>query len=386
MFGLLKKAFDSFTKKAESEADKSVKDEAKEAKQEIKQAEKVLETEVKAEAEIKEEKKGLFGNLFSKKEQKKAEAEEVTAAEPLKELKKIEEKVGFLESITKVITETKISGEHFDKIFSGLETELLQNNVSVAVIDKIKEKLKGDLVESSVKRGQVAEIVRSDLKDVIYSVLTTSEKINLAEKAKMIAATGRPAVFLFVGANGHGKTTTIAKVANYLNQNGVKCVFSASDTFRAASIEQLEEHAKKLGVRVVKQTYGSDPAAVAFDAIKHATANKIDCVLIDSAGRQHTNANLMDELKKLKRVAKPDITVFVGESIAGNDVVRQITDYNSAIGIDGIILTKVDVDDKGGAIVSAVQATGRPVLFLGVGQEYKDLVEFKAGEFVDKIL
>ena len=386
MFGLLKKAFDSFTKKAESEVKEEIKEKAKEVKQEIKQAEKVLQTEAKAETEIKAEKKSFFGDLFSKKEQKKAEAEEISAEKPLKELKKIEQKVGFLESISKVITETKISDEHFDKIFSGLEIELLQNNVSVAVIARIKEKLKGDLVESSVKRGQVAEIIRSDLKDVIYSVFTTPEKINLVEKAKAIAATGRPAVFLFVGANGHGKTTTIAKVASYLKQNEIKCVFAASDTFRAASIEQLEVHGDKLGIRVIKQQYGSDPAAVAFDAIKHAAANKIDCVLIDSAGRQHTNANLMDELKKLKRVAKPDVTVFVGESIAGNDVVQQITDYNSAIGIDGIILTKVDVDEKGGAIVSAAQAVGRPVLFLGVGQEYKDLVEFKADEFVDKIL
>ncbi len=386
MFNLLKKAFDSFAKKAESEADKSVKEEVKEVKQEIKQAEQVLKEEVKAETAIKEEKKGFFGNLFSKKEEKRAEAEEIPAAKPLKELKKIEEKVGFLESISKVITETKISPEHFEKIFSGLGDELSQNNVSIAVIEKIKEKLKADLVESSVKRGQIAEIVRSDLKDVIYSVLTTPEKINLVEKAKVIAATGRPAVLLFVGANGHGKTTTIAKVANYFKQNKINCVFAASDTFRAASIEQLEVHGNKLGIRVIKQQYGSDPAAVAFDAIKHAQASKIDCVLIDSAGRQHTNANLMDELKKLKRVAKPDITVFVGESIAGNDVVQQITDYNSAIGIDGIILTKVDVDEKGGAIVSAVQAVEKPVLFLGVGQEYQDLKEFVADEFVDHIL
>ncbi len=386
MFGLLKKAFDSFTKKAESEADKSVKEEVKEVKQEIKQAEQVLKEEVKAETEIKTEKKSFLGKIFGEKKVLKELPKEVPAELPLKELKKIEGRIGFLESISKVITETKISPEHFEKIFAGLGDELSQNNVSIAVIEKIKEKLKSDLVESSVKRGQIAEIVRSDLKDVIYSVLTTPEKINLIEKAKVIAATGRPAVFLFVGANGHGKTTTIAKVANYFKQNKISCVFAASDTFRAASIEQLEEHAKKLGVRVIKQQYGSDPAAVAFDAIKHAAANKIDCVLIDSAGRQHTNANLMDELKKLKRVAKPDITIFVGESIAGNDVVQQITDYNSAIGIDGIILTKVDVDEKGGAIVSAVQAVEKPVLFLGVGQEYKDLKEFRPDEFVDRIL
>ena len=381
MFGLLKKAIASFTKKTESEAESEAK---QELKSEVKEAEKKLYAEVKVEKEIAKEKK-LFSGLFGGKPPE-AKAHEKPAEIPLKELKKVEERVGFIERLTKTITETKISSERFDRIFEGLETELLNNNVSLGVVEKIKEKLKVDLVETSIKRGQISEIIRDDLKDVIFSVISAPEKINLFARINEIKISGRPAVLLFVGANGHGKTTTIAKVAHLLKQNNLSCVFAASDTFRAASIEQLEEHAKKLSVRVVKQTYGADPAAVAFDAVKHATANKISCVLVDSAGRQHTNANLMDELKKIKRVAKPDLTIFVGESIAGHDVVDQITDYNKAIGIDGIILTKADVDEKGGAIISAIHSANKPVLFLGVGQEYEDLQEFRPDEFVDKIL
>ncbi|MBI2041325.1 MAG: signal recognition particle-docking protein FtsY [DPANN group archaeon] len=350
MFGLLKKAFESFTKKAESEV-------KEETKQEIK-------TDASSAA---------------------LRQTEPDSGKP-KELKKIEEKVGFIESITKAITETKLSGEYFDKIFAGLEASMLENNISTEVAEKIGEKLRTDLVGTPIKRGQVAEIIKDDLKDVLFLILNEPKKISLLDTVHTISETGRPAVLLFVGANGHGKTTTIAKVANYLKQNNFSCVLAASDTFRAASIEQLEEHGKKLGIRVVKQQYGSDPAAVAFDAVKHATANKINCVLIDSAGRQHTNANLMDELKKLKRVAKPDLTIFVGESIAGHDVVDQIIDYNAAISIDGIILTKADVDEKGGAIISAVHAIGKPVLFMGVGQEYKDLVKFSPEEFISKII
>ncbi len=383
MFGLLKKAIESFAKKAEAEVEKEVKTEQKAA-----QSSEEMKQETKAEPEIpKEKKKGFLSKLFVKKEEiEEPVAQKEQKHETLKELKKVEEKIGFIESITKAVTETKISSERFDRIFSELEAGLLENNVSIEIAEKIKEKLKSDLVGTSIKRGQIAEIIKDDLKDVIFLILNEPKKTNFLEAISQIKQTGRPAVLLFVGANGHGKTTTIAKITYYLKQNNFSCVLSASDTFRAASMEQLEEHAKKLGVRVIKQQYGSDPAAVAFDAIKHAAANKIDCVLIDSAGRQHTNANLMDELKKLKRVAKPDLTIFVGESIAGHDVIDQIRDYNSAVSIDGIILTKADVDEKGGAVISVIHTTGRPVMFLGVGQEYTDLKEFQPEEFINKII
>jgi fused signal recognition particle receptor len=153
-------------------------------------------------------------------------------------------------------------------------------------------------------------------------------------------------------------------------------VLAAADTFRAAAIDQLQLHADKLGVKLIRHDYGSDPAAVAFDAIKHAEAKKIDIVLIDTAGRLHSNINLMDEMKKIMRVAKPDLKIFVGESITGNDCVEQAKHFNDAVGIDGIILAKADVDEKGGAAISVSYVTQKPILFLGIGQEYEDLQQF----------
>jgi len=181
---------------------------------------------------------------------------------------------------------------------------------------------------------------------------------------------------MFIGVNGVGKTTSLAKFAYLLKSQGKGVVIAASDTFRAASIEQLEVHCQKLGLKLVKHTYGSDAAAVAFDAVKHAEATNKDVVLIDTAGRSHSNANLMRELVKIKKVVKPDITIFVGDSLTGNDVVNQAKLFNEQIGIDYIILSKADVDQKGGAIISAGYITKKPILFLGTGQGYDDLERF----------
>src|SRR3989338_7400411 len=169
----------------------------------------------------------------------------------------------------------------------------------------------------------------------------------------------------------------MAKVDNYLMKNKLSCVFAASDTFRAASIEQLQQHADRLGIKMIKHNYGSDPAAVAFDAIRYAQAKNIDVVLIDTAGRMHSNVNLIDEMKKIIRVAKPDLKIFVGESITGNDCVEQAKVFNASVGIDGIILAKADIDEKGGAAVSVSYATKKPILYLGVGQNYDDLKKFE---------
>ena len=188
----------------------------------------------------------------------------------------------------------------------------------------------------------------------------------------------KPYIIAFFGINGSGKTTSIAKLANMLKEEKISCVLAASDTFRAASIEQLQQHADKLGIKMIKHDYGSDPAAVAFDAIKHAKAKSIDVVLIDTAGRMHSNTNLIDEMKKIIRVAKPDLKIFVGESITGNDCVEQAKTFNEAVGIDGIILAKADIDEKGGAAVSVSYVTKKPILFLGTGQKYGDLQVFNS--------
>jgi len=190
---------------------------------------------------------------------------------------------------------------------------------------------------------------------------------------------------MFIGVNGVGKTTTLAKLTKYLQLKGKKCVFAASDTFRAASIEQLQEHATALKVKMIKHAYGADPAAVAFDAISHAKAKGVDVVLIDTAGRQHANADLMGELSKIKRVAKPDVTILVVDSLTGNDAVEQAKKYDESIGIDGVILTKADADDKGGTVLSVSYMVEKPILFMGTGQTYTDLDEFKADFIIEKL-
>ena len=186
----------------------------------------------------------------------------------------------------------------------------------------------------------------------------------------------KPYVILFVGVNGAGKTTTLAKLIHFFLKNGLKVTVSASDTFRAASIEQLEIHTKNLGVEIIKHNYGADPAAVAFDAIKHAKSENTDLVLIDTAGRSDINKNLIDELKKVKRVSKPDLTIFVGDALTGNDAVNQARIFDTEVGIDATILSKADVDKKGGAVLSISYITKKPILFLGTGQGYDDLIPF----------
>jgi fused signal recognition particle receptor len=183
-------------------------------------------------------------------------------------------------------------------------------------------------------------------------------------------------VILFVGVNGTGKTTSLAKLAGWLRAQGLSSVIAASDTFRAGAIEQLLVHGERLGVRVVRQQEGSDPAAVAYDAVEHARAKKVDVVLVDTAGRQHTNENLIAEAQKIRRVVQPALTVFVGDALSGHDVVDQVKLFDQALGIDGLILTKLDADAKGGAALSLAFVTKKPILFVGTGQGYADLLPF----------
>ncbi|MBI2574880.1 signal recognition particle-docking protein FtsY, partial [Candidatus Woesearchaeota archaeon] len=275
-------------------------------------------------------------------------------------------------SIKEKITTTRISGEKFHELFWDMEVLLLENNVALEVIEKIKADLEGELVDKPLPRAKVAAAVKSALGRSVMGLFD-------AEPVDLVVSAGKkkPFVILFVGINGSGKTTTIAKVARLLMGRKLKVVLAASDTFRAASIEQLQQHADKLGIKLVKHDYGSDPAAVAFDAIKYAEAHGTDAVLIDTAGRLHSNSNLMDEMKKIVRVSKPDMKVFVGEAITGNDCVNQAREFNNAVGIDAIILAKADVDEKGGAAVSVSYVTKKPIIYMGTGQGYDDLKEFE---------
>ena len=346
--------------------------------------EKVIEKSEKDLVEEPEKAKGFFAKIKEKFTGKEEINETVEEKIKPKQSEKTQpfEKDGFFKSLKEKIITTKINEEQFEKLFLELELALMENNVAVEVIEKIKNDLKEQLVEKPIKRTKVGETIQETLKSSIEDLFEANE-FNLFEQIKNKEK--KPYVIAFFGINGSGKTTSIAKIANMLREKKISCVLSASDTFRAASIEQLQQHADKIGVRLIRHNYGSDPAAVAFDAIKHAESKNIDAVLIDTAGRMHSNTNLIEEMKKIIRIAKPDLKIFVGESITGNDCVEQAKTFNDAVGIDGIILAKADVDEKGGAAVSVSYVTKKPILFLGTGQTYKDLEIFNREKIIRNI-
>jgi fused signal recognition particle receptor len=295
-------------------------------------------------------------------------------------------KSGFKGLVTKVTT-TELKSENLSSILSDFKMTLAENDVAFPVADRICDELEKRLVGVQVKRLEDrTKIVEENLRQVLLEVMLTNNKIDLLKRAEEKRKTGEPFVLLFVGINGTGKTTTIAKVAQFLRDKGYSVVLACSDTYRAGSIEQLEEHAKRLGMRIITHKYGADPAAVAYDAISHAKAHGINVVLIDTAGRMQTNQNLMNELAKVKRVVSPDLTILTLDSLIGNDAVMQAEEFHKSIGIDATILTKVDADVKGGSALSVTYVTQKPILFIGVGQTYKDLELFNPEKFVDMIL
>jgi fused signal recognition particle receptor len=295
-------------------------------------------------------------------------------------------KSGFKGLVTKVTT-TELKAENLSSILSDFKMNLAENDVAFPVADRICDELEKRLVGVQVKRLEDRKkIVEENLRQVLLEVMLTNNKIDLLKKAEDKRKNGEPFVLLFVGINGTGKTTTIAKVAQFMRDKGYSVVLAGSDTYRAGSIEQLEEHAKRLGMRIITHKYGADPAAVAYDAVSHAKAHGINVVLIDTAGRMQTNQNLMNELAKVKRVVSPDLTILTVDSLIGNDAVMQAEEFHKSIGIDATILTKVDADVKGGSALSVTYVTQKPILFIGVGQTYKDLELFNPEKFVNMIL
>ncbi|MCF7861298.1 signal recognition particle-docking protein FtsY [Candidatus Woesearchaeota archaeon] len=298
------------------------------------------------------------------------------------EVEEIEEQKNLFSKIGDSFTKKKLSSDKFEEMFFELEVVLLENNVAIEVIEKIKEDLSKVIVDKPLPRNMINKIIIQTLRESIESLFLDqdSDLISMIKEKS-----DKPFTILFVGVNGSGKTTTIAKLAHYLKASGMSVVISASDTFRAASIEQLQKHADKIGVKLMKHDYGSDAAAVAFDAINYAKSKNSDVVLIDTAGRLHSNVNLMDELKKVNRVANPDLKIFVGESITGNDCVEQSTKFNDAVSVDGIILSKADIDEKGGTAISVSYVTQKPILFLGMGQEYDDIEPFNKERLIESL-
>lgn len=364
------------SEKKETPTVKEVKEEVAPKKVEI--IEEQTPEPVKEEPVEKEEKKSFLGKLFKKKETSEEKVEEpvIEKAEPEEKVEEQKKKEGFFTKLTKIT----LSEEKFNDLFWELEVTLLENNVAVEVIEKIKEDLKEALTGEKVARKSVEQLIMDTLKNTITEILM-AEPIDLLKKAEE----KKPFIITMIGVNGSGKTTTLAKLIKYFQDHNKTIVVAAADTFRAAAIQQLEEHTTKLGVKLIKHDYNADPAAVAFDAVKHATAKGLDIVLIDSAGRLHSNDNLMNELKKIIRINKPDMNIFVGEAITGNDCVEQAKLFDEAVGIDGIILAKADVDEKGGAAISASFVTKKPILFLGTGQNYEDLTPFKPAVVLESL-
>jgi len=295
-----------------------------------------------------------------------------------------EVKTKSIDDISEVVDESgrRLKESVMDDLLHDLEIGLLEADVALPVaeelIGSVKEALLGKRID---KAFDLEEAVRLALKSAVRQVLSQQE-FSLTERMK---AKTPPYVIMFVGINGGGKTTAIAKMANRLHKHGYSSVLAAGDTFRAGAIEQLTIHADKLGCKIIKHQEGSDPAAVAYDAIEHAKARKKAVVLIDTAGRMQTNTNLMDEMKKIKRVAKPDAVFFVGDALAGSDAVEQAKRFDAAVGIDAVILTKIDADAKGGAALSIAKTIGKPIAYVSIGQEYEDFRRFDADWMVARI-
>ena len=276
------------------------------------------------------------------------------------------------------VREKTISEKNVEGILWELEMGLLEADVAMEVATAVVESVKEDLVGRKIKRSSdITEYTYNALKNAVAEIIDVPSK-SMTEMIEGKKAQGEPLVVMFVGINGTGKTTTIGKLANYYLKKGYTPVIAASDTFRAGAIEQVTYHADNVGVKIIKHQKGSDPAAVAFDAVEHARAQGKELVLIDTAGRMQTNTNLMDEMKKIKRVSKPDLVIFVGDALTGNDATQQAVKFNDAIDIDGVILTKADADSKGGASLSIGYVIKKPIMFLGMGQGYDDIKEYDA--------
>jgi fused signal recognition particle receptor len=292
-----------------------------------------------------------------------------------------------LKGLVNKVTTTELKAENLHPVLSEFKINLAENDVALPVAEQICDKLEKRLNGVQVKRLEDRrKIVEKNLREVLLEIMLTNNKTDFLEAIEEKHKKNEPFIIVFVGINGTGKTTTIAKVAHFLNKKGYSVVLACSDTYRAGSIEQLEEHAKRLGIRMITHKYGADPAAVAYDTINHAKAHRINVVLIDTAGRIQTNRNLMNELAKIKRIVNPDLTVLTVDSLTGNDAVMQAEEFHKSVGVDATILTKVDADVKGGSALSVTYVTQKPILFIGIGQKYEDLEEFDPEKFVQMIL
>ena len=292
-----------------------------------------------------------------------------------------------LSGAAKGIGQKELTEQVLDDALLALQIALLESDVAQQVVDDLSMKLKKDLLGLKLEKSQdVTQIVQSKLQTAVAEIFARAGKLDLVERirAKKESKAG-PFIVVFLGINGTGKTTTVAKVANLLRKSGFSVVVAAGDTHRAGAIEQLEQHTTRLSLKIVKQRYGADPSSVGRDAYEHAKKNYIDVVLMDTAGRMQTSKNLMDEMGKIVRVVKPDVKLFIGDSLAGNDTINQAKEFFQYTHFDGAILTKIDADAKGGAAMSIAHITSKPITHVGVGQGYDDIIPFDADKFIESL-
>src|SRR5215208_363256 len=288
---------------------------------------------------------------------------------------------------TRSIIQKELSEKDVDVVLSDLEIALLQSDIAQEVIDVLVTELKSELIGTKLEKGQDAEnIVQVKFRNAIVEMFSKAGEVDLLGKIKeKKERKGGPFVITFLGINGTGKTTTVAKVARLLHANNISVVLAAGDTHRAGAIEQISLHAEKLSLKVIAQRYGADPSAVGRDAIDYAKKHYIDAVLVDTAGGMQTAKNLMDEINKIVRVVKPDIKLFVGDALAGNDTINQAREFFEYTNFDGAILTKIDADAKGGSAISIAHITSRPIIYIGVGQGYDDIIPFDSNKFIESL-
>ncbi len=346
----------------------------------IKEPKKEILEEKKEEIEIKEIEEPEEELIEEKLDEEPEEIEE-TKEKPKKEIKV---KLGVFDQIKSVVTgEVEIKEEDIQELLEEFELGMLEGDVALEIAEEIKSNLEKRLIGKRIKRGEISKEISKEMEEILLEIMEQKNQVDILE---FIESKEKPVKIMFLGINGAGKTTTLAKIAYMLQKKGKKVVFAAADTFRAAAIEQIGVHAEKLGVKLVKRPYGSDSTAVVYDAVNYGKAHGIDAVLIDTAGRQDNNIDLINELKKMERVIKPDLKVYIGESIGGNAVVSQVSSFHKEIGLDGVILTKIDCDPKGGTIISISKSTGLPILYITHGQGYEDIKRFEKEEIIDNLI
>lgn len=284
------------------------------------------------------------------------------------------------------LTTCKLSEEELEELQQFVVLRLLECDVALEAAEELAKRVRAEAEVLRVPRsGDRRELAENLLRNAIVNLFTRARWFDLENEIDKIRTSGEVVKILFLGPNGHGKTTTLAKLGYRLKRRGHTVVFAAADTWRAGAIEQLKSHAEAVGADFVAHGYGTDPAAVAYDALAFARKRGRDVVLIDTAGRLQTDLNLMEEMAKIARVVKPHFKIFVGDALTGNDALDQALRFDRYVGVDGGILTKVDADAKGGAALSFVYATGKPILYVGTGQGYSDLAPFTVEWFLTKI-